>query len=224
MSLVGFYTDEKKRIRPITKRRIKLVRIPKSENIILKKEKEEIYDSVIMDSFGRVITNYKTNKPKYLQSVFIKTEGDKIKVESPYHPKFVNEAKRLGGKWSGSSWVFPSSLIEEVKKVCMNIYGEDGTKPAEVVDIKIHGEVLDAEGTKYMYSPSRIADIWLKNKRILKDLHKKGKNEAGVAVIESSGNLNDFRNLKLIITDYPKVFAEELKSKYPEKVEIMVRT
>ena len=76
-------------------------------------------------------------------------ENNKVKVQSKYDVTFARKSRELGGEWEKPYWVFDSEKEEEVRALCMKIYGEDGTEeiePCEVDETKIQ-KVID----EYVY-------------------------------------------------------------------------
>lgn len=66
-----------------------------------------------------------------------KTETQ-ISVESHYHPDFPAAARKLGGRWNKSAWVFDSRDETRVRDLCIDIYGTDGTTGAgEMVTLRV---------------------------------------------------------------------------------------
>lgn len=68
----------------------------------------------------------------------IKQNSNKIDVFSPYNPEFPSSAKSLGGRWNSveKCWSFDSRDEENVRKLCQDIYGTDGTE-SELVTVRI---------------------------------------------------------------------------------------
>lgn len=62
----------------------------------------------------------------------------KIAVRSPFNEKFAEGARKLGGSWKGKhiGWVFPARREVQVRKLCLAVYGTDGTI-GPTVDIEI---------------------------------------------------------------------------------------
>lgn len=71
--------------------------------------------------------------------ITIKSDAGRTTCSSPYHPDFPKRARNLGGKWSGSAWVFDSRDEERVRQLCRDIYGTDGSavEPADLVTVRI---------------------------------------------------------------------------------------
>ena len=55
--------------------------------------------------------------------VNITVVGNKIYLESPYHPDTSNESKKLGGRWSDKKWEFDIRDKERVEDMAKRIYG-----------------------------------------------------------------------------------------------------
>ena len=67
----------------------------------------------------------------------IYSEENKLYVESDYSAKFVREAKKLNGKWTGRAWRFDANDEEMVRDVLLKVYGEDEeTARAKIAEIK----------------------------------------------------------------------------------------
>ena len=71
-----------------------------------------------------------------MQIVKILEKDDQVIVKSPYHSELPYEAKRLGGKWIDSAWVYDRRDLDRVKELYLDIFGTDGTS-CELVDVKI---------------------------------------------------------------------------------------
>lgn len=70
--------------------------------------------------------------------VKITNEGNKILVESPYHPAFIDGVKDLGGKWHAARkvWQVPAVNARELADLLLDVYGEDGHTPVERVTVE----------------------------------------------------------------------------------------
>jgi len=68
----------------------------------------------------------------------IRTDGDRLTVHTPYHPDFPPRARAMDGKWDGASkaWNFDSRDEHNVRNLCRDIYGTDGTE-ADLVTIRV---------------------------------------------------------------------------------------
>ena len=65
-----------------------------------------------------------------------KTSDGKIAVESPYNSIFVDEARRLGGKFKDQKWVFDARDESAVRESCFRCYGDDGVRLHQM-DVRI---------------------------------------------------------------------------------------
>lgn len=65
----------------------------------------------------------------------VKTEKT-VSVEAPYNSIFVGQARRLGGRWNDSAWVFDIRELPEVQDLCMQAYGSDGER-VDQVDVEV---------------------------------------------------------------------------------------
>jgi len=70
--------------------------------------------------------------------VKIEREGDNgILVTSPYNREFINAARALRGKWTGSKWQFPAAREAAVRELCRRVYLTDGTEPTRTIRVTI---------------------------------------------------------------------------------------
>jgi len=69
----------------------------------------------------------------------ITLEDQQLHVQAPYHPVFPARARLLEGRWRGEAWVFPRNREKEVRMLCLDIYGDDGTAActAELVRVRV---------------------------------------------------------------------------------------
>ena len=66
----------------------------------------------------------------------ITNTGGKITVTSPYNSLFVDEARRLGGKFQKDQWCFDARDESAVREACYRCYGDDGIR-VDQVDVRI---------------------------------------------------------------------------------------
>jgi hypothetical protein len=71
----------------------------------------------------------------------ITREHQQLLVRTPYHPAFPGRARLLEGRWQGDAWVFPYNREEEVRRLCLDIYGDDGTAASTAQLVRIRVEV-----------------------------------------------------------------------------------
>jgi hypothetical protein len=59
-----------------------------------------------------------------------------IVVEAPYNKRFIQEARKLNGKWTPPVWRFDARDTERVKDACRDAYGDDG-ETADLVTLRL---------------------------------------------------------------------------------------
>lgn len=71
-------------------------------------------------------------------TIQIKSDKNQIHVYSPYNPEFPAAAKQLGGRWNAAEkcWTFDSRDEQNVRDLCIEIYGTDGTE-SNLVTVRI---------------------------------------------------------------------------------------
>lgn len=80
-----------------------------------------------------------------MSAITITTADGKTSVQSPYHPDWPAEARKIGGDWRGGAWVFDSRDEERIRSLARSIYGTDGSPdPGGTVSVRI--SVTDARG------------------------------------------------------------------------------
>ena len=80
-----------------------------------------------------------------------------IQVTSPYHPSLPAKAKKLGGKWDGSCWVFDIRDEDRVKDLYLKVYGE-WENAVEAVTVKITAKDRISEwNAGIFFGPRQIA-------------------------------------------------------------------
>jgi len=67
----------------------------------------------------------------------IKEVNNRLLVSSPYHPDFAPEARNLGGRWTGNTWVFDPRDLERVSELLIDIFGTDGTYKGQLCTIQV---------------------------------------------------------------------------------------
>jgi hypothetical protein len=62
-----------------------------------------------------------------------------ILCRTPYHPAFVEQARRLGGRWSPASraWIFDCRDRDRVEALCREVYGTAGEDDCDLVSVRI---------------------------------------------------------------------------------------
>lgn len=66
----------------------------------------------------------------------ITTTEDQVIVTGDYNAEFVEQARKLAGKWKNPSWVFDIRNEDAVRKACLECYGTDGLV-TDLVDVRI---------------------------------------------------------------------------------------
>lgn len=70
-----------------------------------------------------------------------------ISVSAPYNTIFIDEAKKLGGKWIYKKWEFDAREEQRVRELCMNVYGMNGIA-SDVCTVKISFNSSDYASAK----------------------------------------------------------------------------
>lgn len=97
------------------------------------------------------------------RDVKIENRGDIVTVVSPFNSDFIDQAKKLGGKWDAHMgyWYFPADMAPQVRELVIDIYGDDGTGATCTVDIEFehcswwHGKDLVFAGRPIVKAWSR---------------------------------------------------------------------
>ena len=95
--------------------------------------------------------------------ISITRTGSTISVASPFHPAFVRRAKELGGKWDAAAkvWTFDARDEDDVRALCRQVYGTDGSDGAKMVDLRIQFKDGARAGQRAVYVCGReIARAW----------------------------------------------------------------
>lgn len=69
-------------------------------------------------------------------NVCITMNAQKLYVTSPYNSEFVTGAKLFHGIWKNPCWVFDHHYEEQVRKLCRDVYGTDGSNAPDIVTIQ----------------------------------------------------------------------------------------
>lgn len=97
-----------------------------------------------------------------MSKVNITRSGNEISVSSPFNPAFVRRAKYLGGKWNAETkvWTFDARDEEDVRALCLDIYGIDGS-PVKLVDVRVTYNYSECSDRDAIYFCGReIARAW----------------------------------------------------------------
>jgi len=158
-----------------------------------------------------------------LSTVEIKGEGEKLKVQSPYSPLFVERARDLGGEWLSKykAWYFNPKDISRVKGICNEVYGTFGN-PVKTVDMEVYVsnfsdriQTLYLKGIKVAERRSRDSNVKLYNSIV-----KEGgfPSRGGSAKYPA---LSPDKNTTLEVRNIPKTLAEELVEENEEIYKII---
>jgi hypothetical protein len=139
-------------------------------------------------------------------------ENNRIAIDTPYNPKFVQAIKMLGAKWNPSNkmWSTDARNIDEVRNIMMDIYGCDD-RPTELVDIEV---VTSKELSKYG------GPVTLFSRVIASAFGRDSGAKMGEGVsifdgyINSSGSVKNWKTIitegtRIIIRDLPKRVVDE---------------
>jgi hypothetical protein len=71
------------------------------------------------------------------QLVLIERDEGSVSCRSPYHPAFIARAKEIRGRFVGGVWFFPLDKEEEVRAICREVYGTDGSPGGVLVSVQV---------------------------------------------------------------------------------------
>lgn len=152
----------------------------------------------------------------------IYSEENKLYVESDYSAKFVREAKKLNGKWTGRAWVFDANDEEMVRDVLLKVYGEDGKTAVETVNVEVAIDDIAGYDSIELFGRvlakrfSRDSNVKLHDSVIVKE---GGFPSSGGSVKNPA--LKHSENTVLLVKNVPVVLAEEGVKKYPDAIKIV---
>jgi len=160
----------------------------------------------------------------HLPQIRVVSEGERLRVRSPYHPAFPPEARKLGGKWNGREWVFDPRLEEQVRDLLTRIYGWDGAYPVLIADARVILDRLPEEwrgdrslwllGRELACRPGRDAEVKLGPGVAL---------EAGGFALSGGSRKHPALAWKegtvLLVLDVPVAKIEAVREKHPEAIE-----
>jgi len=73
-----------------------------------------------------------------MSQVTVTTTDQKVKVSSAYLPELPSMAKKLGGRWDGSSWGFDIRDLDRVRDLYLTLYGDfNGEGSGETVSVRV---------------------------------------------------------------------------------------
>lgn len=159
----------------------------------------------------------------------VTVKDDKVIVESDYSSEFVKGARKLNGKWIGSAWSFDARNEDRVRKLLLEVYGEDGTgKKADTVTVQ-----LDLSKFENNHVGSYIREVELFGRVLVRRpgrdrdvmLHK------SVIIVEggfpgSGGSMNNPRlnteeGTVLEVKDVPVKLYEKALAEYPDCITLV---
>ena len=160
----------------------------------------------------------------HLPQIRVVSEGERLRVRSPYHPAFPPEARKLGGKWNGREWVFDPRLEEQVRDLLTRIYGWDGAYPVLIADARV---ILDRLPEEWRGDRS----LWLLGRELASRPGRDARVELGPGVVleaggfPPSGGSRKYPSLAwepgtvLRVLDVPVAKIEAVREKHPEAIE-----
>lgn len=98
----------------------------------------------------------------------IVVENGKARVYTPYNKEFVKAIKNIGqAKWQDGAWVVPANMVDAVRAIMMDIYGETDISTTEKVDVKLtFSEGVDAYRSAVTIFGKTIARAYGRNSRV----------------------------------------------------------
>ena len=160
-------------------------------------------------------------------TVKIENENGKVTVKSPYNPNFPEEARKIGGKWTGKKWTFDQRDEERVRNLCIKVYGTDGTLQG-LVDVQVRlcpGRISKHEiwalGREVIARPGRDAEVRMGEGVILLEgqFGKSGGSHQYPAIAAKTGTETD--TVLLEIRDVPRQLVENFEHEHLELVKII---
>lgn len=146
-----------------------------------------------------------------------------VYLASPYHPDMPAMAKAAGGKWNGEVWAFPLAADAEVRRICLEVYGEDGTPQPRVT---IRCQASDAlvgtpaksiflAGRKVASTKGAESGVLLGDAiTVIEGGFVRKEEDKGAAVVAKQGTVFE-------ICDLPVLAAERLQDQHPDDVEVI---
>jgi len=91
---------------------------------------------------------------------------DQIALAAPFHPKLSDAARRLNGQFRGKAtgWVFARNREMDVRALCFEFWGVDGTPEAAADTATLRIETTDEDTLSGPWTGSR--EIWLCGRQI----------------------------------------------------------
>jgi hypothetical protein len=168
----------------------------------------------------------------------VKSPVGHLALKSPYNAEVVDRLKRIGAKWTQTTWVFDARHEDDVRALCARYYGTDGLSLPDCVDLRItqpheaidDGPADDNHPTDWDWTRK---ELLLQGRRLIHPMSCQ--HYSGNARLEAGASLREGRiyNSKqhgmcwtpyvMDVLDVPRVLATELKEKHPQYVEIIDR-
>lgn len=98
----------------------------------------------------------------------ITVKENKAYIETPYNKEFVKAVKNIGqAKWQDGAWVVPAHMVDAVREIMLDIYGESDISTTERVDVKLtFTEDVDAYQSAVTMFGKTIARAYGRDKRV----------------------------------------------------------
>ena len=167
-------------------------------------------------------------------TVTITSALGKISVASPFNNKFPARARNLGGKWEGGQWVFDRRVEPDVRALCVELYGTDGTAPADVVDVRVI--VTPSQAWGHTPFATNFLTVTLAGRPVARAFHRDSGARTNEGVIVRQGGwtsggsrknpcieFKDSETTEVEVLDVPRAAAEALIAEYPEMISIIPR-
>ena len=157
----------------------------------------------------------------------IETNGTKLAVTAPYHPDFPTRAKKIGGRWDAGSktWTFDARDEARVRKLCVDVYGTDGSPlaPEDLLTVRAPASVCERRHSTF--GGSRPTSFWLASREVA---HARGRDSGatlgdGVVVLKggfsSGGSVKNpsctYRDGTVFeLRDVPRAAAAKVHEEY----------
>ena len=98
----------------------------------------------------------------------IVVENGNARVYTPYNKEFAKAIKNIGqAKWQEGAWVVPAHMVDAVREIMLDIYGESDISTTEKVDVKVtFNESFDAYQSAVTMFGKTIARAYGRDKRV----------------------------------------------------------
>lgn len=167
-------------------------------------------------------------------TTIIKTTETTITVQGDYNQEFIDQARRLGGKWDAPKWVFDIREETAVRAASLECYGTDGN----IVDL-VDVQVTIPEDVSHNYSNGKQRPLELFGRTIARAFGRDSGAKTGDGIVvkaggfRSGGSMKNWRtinedNTVIIMRDVSRALVAKHDEHYPENecfdVEILERT